>query len=136
MSDGLSLKMVHYHIFININNMIEYFLLILKSLLTVNAGRCILIRQERTIDKNGDRKMARAFTSLPAEGRYLRAISTGLLKIPHTPINITDYSVKDPCAASSNTNSSKRIKACEGVIGIITPRTPDAEARPRELNGP
>ena len=79
--------------------------------------------------------MAMAFTSLPAKGRYLRANPTGQMKIPHTPIKITDYSVKDPCAASSNANSSNRIKSCEGVVGIITPKTPDADARSRELNG-
>ena len=79
--------------------------------------------------------MAMAFTSLPAEGRYLRAIPTGQMKIPHAPIKITEHSVKDPCAASSNANSSNRIKSCEGVVGIITPKTPDADAGHRELNG-
>ena len=136
MSDGLSNFLGNKRIFIIINNIIEYYWIILKCLLTVNSGRSILIRQERTNDKNGGMKMARAFTSLPAEGRYLRTEPRGQMKIPPAPIKISDYSVKDACAASSNANSRKRFESCEGLVGIITPKTPDADAGPRELNGP
>lgn len=77
--------------------------------------------------------MARVFISFAIEDRSLRDLLVGQKRNANTPIEFTDYSVKEPWSSSWKTNCRQRINNCRGMIGIITTNTPRADGQLWEL---
>lgn len=77
--------------------------------------------------------MARVFISFAIEDRVLRDFLVGQKKNSKNFIDFTDYSVKEPWSSQWKTNCRARIKGCAGMIGIITPHTPQADGQLWEL---
>lgn len=77
--------------------------------------------------------MARVFISFAMEDRRLRDFLVGQKQNARTSIDFTDYSVKEPWSSSWKTNCRQRIKSCRGMIGIVTPNTPQADGQLWEL---
>ena len=75
----------------------------------------------------------RVFISFAIEDRNLRDLLVGQKLNTSTPIDFTDYSVKQPWDSSWKTNCRARIKSTAGVIGIITGNTPKADGQLWEL---
>lgn len=77
--------------------------------------------------------MARVFISFAIEDKVLRGFLVGQKSNARTPIEFTDYSVKQPWDAAWKTNCRQRIRQCAGMIGIITRNTPRADGQLWEL---
>lgn len=77
--------------------------------------------------------MTRVFISFAMEDKYLRDFLVGQKKSSRRSFDFTDYSVKQPWSSSWKTNCRVRIKTCRGMIGIITPNTPQADGQIWEL---
>jgi len=77
--------------------------------------------------------MARVFISFAIEDKTLRDFLVGQKRNARTPIDFTDYSVKEAWSSSWKTNCRQRINGCRGMIGIITPNTPRADGQLWEL---
>jgi hypothetical protein len=67
------------------------------------------------------------------EDRKLRDLLSGQKRNARSSIEFTDYSVKQPWSSSWKTNCRQRIRACKGMIGIITQNTPQADGQLWEL---
>jgi hypothetical protein len=75
----------------------------------------------------------RIFISFAMENKVLRDFLVGQKRNDNIDISFTDYSVKEPWSSSWKTNCRTRIKGCDGVIGIITKDTPNADGQLWEL---
>jgi hypothetical protein len=75
----------------------------------------------------------RIFISFAIEDARLRTFLVGQGKNEATPFSFTDMSVKEPWDSSWKTNCRTKIKGCDGVIGIITNNTPEADGQLWEL---
>jgi hypothetical protein len=76
---------------------------------------------------------ARVFISFAIEDRNLRDLLVGQMRNSSTPFDWVDYSAKASWENSWKTNCRTRIRACRGVIGIITSNTPRANGQLWEL---
>ncbi len=77
--------------------------------------------------------MARVFVSFAIEDENLRNLLYGQKVNPRTPIDFTDYSVKEPWSHSWKTQCRARIRQCQGMISIITRNTAAAEGQIWEM---
>ncbi len=77
--------------------------------------------------------MARVFISFAVEDMVLRGFLVGQKNNARTAIDFTDYSVKEPWDSAWKTNCRARIRACAGMIGIVSANTPKADGQLWEL---
>jgi len=75
----------------------------------------------------------RIMTSFAIEDERLRDFLVGQGKNKRTPFSFVDMSVKTAWDAEWKTNCRIKIKGCDGVIGIITKNTRNAEGQLWEL---
>jgi hypothetical protein len=75
----------------------------------------------------------RAFISFPVEDIALRDLLVGQGKSERTPFIFTDMSVKKPWDTMWKTQCLRKIKGCDGVIGLITKNTAKADGQIWEL---
>lgn len=76
---------------------------------------------------------SRVFTSFAIEDRDLRTMLVGQARNKKSPFEFVDMSVKEPWSESWKTRCRKKIRGCDGVIGIITDNTPNASGQLWEL---
>jgi hypothetical protein len=76
----------------------------------------------------------RIFTSFAVEDANLRTMLVGQARHDKSPFSFVDMSVKDPWDEKWKSNCRSKIKGCDGVIGIITNNTVDADGQLWELN--
>ena len=75
----------------------------------------------------------RIFVSFAIDDANLRTLLVGQGKNEDTPFAFVDMSVKEPWDSKWKTNCRTKIKGCDGVIGIITNNTPNADGQLWEL---
>ncbi len=75
----------------------------------------------------------RIFISFAIEDSKLRDLLVGQGRNERTPFTFTDMSVKEPWDSAWKTKCRTKIKGCDGVIGIITSNTPQADGQLWEL---
>lgn len=73
------------------------------------------------------------FISFAIEDNNLRDFLVGQGKNKKSPFSFVDMSVKEPWSDSWKTRCRTKIKGCDGVIGIITSNTPNADGQLWEL---
>lgn len=75
----------------------------------------------------------RIFTSFAIEDAVLRTFLVGQARNERSPFTFVDMSVKEPWDSAWKTNCRIKIKACDGVVGIITNNTLKATGQLWEL---
>lgn len=78
-------------------------------------------------------KQDRIFISFAKEDSNLRDFLRGQARNENSPFSFVDMSVKEPWDSEWKTNCRKKIKGCDGVIGIITNNTPNASGELWEI---
>lgn len=76
----------------------------------------------------------RVFISFAIEDKNLRDLLVGQARNESTPFSFVDMSVKKPWDSSWKTNCRTKIRGCDGVVGIITKNTSNADGQLWELN--
>lgn len=75
----------------------------------------------------------RIFTSFAIEDSNLRDLLVGQARNERTPFAFVDMSAKEAWDSAWKTNCRTKIRGCDGVIGIITRNTPNADGQLWEL---
>lgn len=75
----------------------------------------------------------RIFISFAIEDKTLRDFLVGQGKNSATPFSFVDMSVKKPWDNQWKTNCRTKIRGCDGVVGIVTKNTRNAEGQIWEL---
>lgn len=75
----------------------------------------------------------RIFISFAIEDATLRDFLVGQGKNSSTPFSFTDMSVKKPWDSEWKKNCRTKIKGCDGLIGIVTKNTRNADGQIWEL---
>ena len=78
-------------------------------------------------------KNSRIFISFAIEDERLRDFLVGQAKNEKSPFSFVDMSVKKAWDSEWKANCRKKIKGCDGVIGIITNNTKSADGQLWEL---
>ena len=76
----------------------------------------------------------RVFSSFAIEDVRLRDFLVGQARNKESPFSFVDMSVKEPWSSEWKTNCRRKIKGCDGVIGIVSSNTKKAEGQLWELN--
>lgn len=80
--------------------------------------------------------MARAkriFVGFAIEDEWARNLLRGQAKLGDSPIEYTDYSVKEPWSESWKTQCRIRIRSCDGFIGFLSSNTENASGARWEI---
>lgn len=75
----------------------------------------------------------RIFISFAIEDENLRNLLVGQAKLDKSPFSFVDMSVKEPWDSEWKTKCRAKILGCDGVIGIITKNTVNANGQLWEL---
>lgn len=78
-------------------------------------------------------KNDRVFISFAVEDANLRDFLVGQARNKKSPFSFVDMSVKEPWDSAWKTKCKTKIRGCDGVIGIITKNTKDADGQLWEL---
>lgn len=75
----------------------------------------------------------RIFVSFAIEDRSSRDLMRGQSRLGGSPIEYTDYSVKQPWDSSWKTQCRSRIKGCDGVIALLSNNVRNADGARWEI---
>lgn len=75
----------------------------------------------------------RIFISFAVEDKTSRDFLVGQARNPNTPFEFTDMSVKQPWDYSWKTQCRTRIRGCDGLIALVSPKTMGAEGARWEM---
>ncbi|HEM3635417.1 TPA: hypothetical protein U1C44_000869 [Streptococcus suis] len=78
--------------------------------------------------------MKRIFISFAIEDENLRDLLRGQSRNTNSPFEFVDMSVKQPWDSQWKTKCRTRIRACNGMISIITRNTKNADGQIWEMN--
>ena len=78
-------------------------------------------------------KNCRIFTSFAVEDKHLRNFLVRQARDERSPFEFVDMSVKEPWESAWKTKCRTKIRGCDGVIGIITKNTSQADGQLWEL---
>jgi nucleoside 2-deoxyribosyltransferase len=76
----------------------------------------------------------RIFTSFAIEDVRMRDLFVGQARLEKVPYDLVDMSVKEPWSDSWKTQCRTKIKACDGVIVLITKNLKNADGARWEIN--
>ena len=75
----------------------------------------------------------RIFVGFSVEDRWARDLLRGQARLSGSPIAYTDYSVKKPWDATWKTECRKRIRGCDGFIGLLSRNIRGADGARSEI---
>jgi len=75
----------------------------------------------------------RIFVGFAIEDEKYRNLLRGQSRLGDSPIEYTDYSVKESWSSSWKTNCRQRIRSCDGFIGLLSSNTRNAEGARWEI---
>ena len=75
----------------------------------------------------------RVFVSFAVEDRNCRDLLRGQSQLGSSPIDYTDYSVREPWSSSWKTNCRQRIRGCDGMIALLSSKTQYADGARWEI---
>lgn len=75
----------------------------------------------------------RIFVGFAVEDKRYRDLLRGQSKLGGSPINYTDFSVKEPWSSSWKTNCRQRIRGCDGFIALLSKNVRDADGARWEI---
>lgn len=78
-------------------------------------------------------RLKRIFVGFAVEDRDARDLLRGQSKLGDSPIEYTDYSVKEPWSESWKTQCRQRIRSCDGFIALLSSNTKDADGARWEI---
>ena len=78
-------------------------------------------------------RQKRIFVSFAIEDEKCRNLLRGQSRLGDSPIEYTDFSVKEPWDSAWKTKCRQRIKSCDGVIAMLTRNTRNADGARWEI---
>lgn len=75
----------------------------------------------------------RIFVGFAVEDKHYRDLLRGQSRLGGSPINYTDYSVKQPWSDSWKTQCRQRIRGCDGMIALLSRNVRNADGARWEI---
>ncbi|MBS1844262.1 MAG: hypothetical protein JST53_07575 [Actinobacteria bacterium] len=75
----------------------------------------------------------RIFVGFAIEDQAARNLMRGQSRLGHSPIEYTDFSVKEPWSAGWKTKCRSRLRQCDGMIALLSNNTRNAQGARWEI---